>query len=157
MINLYELYISHRPTECKLPDFYLARINNPTSSVWYKAQPLGIHQIEGVTKRFMSSIGKTGYYTNTSLRRSAKTRLVKAGIPKEVVKKRMGHISDADEVYIHEQLMEREMGSILSGSNPQPVSSVVPSTSFLSESEQEANKPNKTIIFNNCSFNNCTF
>ena len=125
--------------------------------MWYKAQPLGIHQIEGVTKRFMSSIGKTGYYTNTSLRRSAKTRLVKAGIPKEVVKKRMGHISDADEVYIHEQLMEREMGSILSGSNPQPVSSVVPSTSFLSESEQEANKPNKTIIFNNCSFNNCTF
>ena len=159
MIHLYELYISHRPNNCKLNDFHLACINKPTSSTWYKGQPLGIHQIERVTKNLMSRIGKSGHFTNTSLRRTAKTRLVEAGIPREVIKKRMGHISEADEVYIHERVMEKKMGRILSNSTSQIVSTQSSSASFYSRQEQEEGNDvhPRSITFNSCSFTNCTF
>ena len=40
----------------------------------------------------MSSIGDGKFYTNTSLRCIAKTRLVEAGIPQELAGKKTGHM-----------------------------------------------------------------
>ena len=76
-------------------------MHSVTKNVWYKNQAFGIHSIQKVTASLMQSIGKAGYFTNTSNRRTAKTRLTLAGIPREISKQKTGHISMADEVYIH--------------------------------------------------------
>ena len=77
-------------------------------------QPLGIHQIEKFTQNLMKRLGKEGYYTNTSLRRTSKSRMVAAGIPREITKKRIRHLSKIDTVYINEHVMERKISDALS-------------------------------------------
>jgi len=57
----------------------------------------------------MSSVGDGKFYSNTSLRRTAKTRLVEAGIPQELARKKTGHTSSADAVYLHAGTAERQM------------------------------------------------
>ena len=107
--------------------------------------------MEKVTQTLMNSLGKDGYYTNTSLRRSAKTRLVEAGVPREVTKKRIGHISSSDEVYVAETSMEREMCDILSGEHSAPNDQV------NCESDKSSGSTSHTFVFNNCSFSGCNF
>ena len=150
LINLYKEYVSHRPITDRT-EFHLACIVSPKSTVWYKNQPLGIHSIEKVTKTLMKSLGKEGYYTNASLRRTAKTRLVEAGIPREVTKKRIGHISNSDEVYVAQNSMDRQMSDILSGEY----------SSVTRQVNQQSNNTDKstsnTFVFNNCTFSGCNF
>lgn len=49
-----------------------------------------------MTKDMMQWFGKIAYYTNTSLRRWSKLRLVEGRIPREVTKRPIGHLSEAD-------------------------------------------------------------
>lgn len=150
LVNLYKKYVSKRPITDRT-EFHLACIINPKTTVWYKNAPLGIHSLEKVTKTLMKSLGKEGYYTNTSLRRSAKTRLVEAGIPREVTKKRIGHISTSDEVYVAQTSMERDMCEILSGEH---------STNQVDlnfEKTSGSGSTSHTLVFNNCSFSGCNF
>lgn len=59
-IQLYKAYLSHHPETNNghgNPAFYLAYIPNPTTNVWYKSCPLGIHSIQSATKSVMQSIG----------------------------------------------------------------------------------------------------
>lgn len=71
--------------------FYLTPLPAPKGEIWYKQAPFGIHSIEKVVKRVMEELGVDGYYTNTSLRRTATTRLVMdSGIPNKVAKKVTG-------------------------------------------------------------------
>lgn len=103
VIRLYKKYISHRPESngrkgCLA--FYLTPLQTPIGNCWYKCVPMGVHSIEKVTKSIMQTAGYDGFYTNTSLRRSAKTRLVKCETPKELARKITGHVSDADNAYV---------------------------------------------------------
>ena len=116
IVRLYKTFISHRPETHGSKghsSFYLSPILNPTGDIWYKCCPLGIHQIEKVTKKLMLSIGITGNFTNTSLRRTAKTRMIAAGIPNEVTKRRIGHISEADRAHIHVESLQSKITSAL--------------------------------------------
>jgi hypothetical protein len=66
------------------------------SGYWYKAVPLaGIHSIEGTTRRLMLTIDKEEsrekkIFTNSSLRCTSQMRHLIAGLPKEVIQKRLG-------------------------------------------------------------------
>ena len=87
LVSLYKKYVEHRPTHEVGEPLHLACIVNPKSKVWYKRQRLGIHSIEEVVKKLMhDGLGKEGFYSNSSLRRSAKTRMVEGGIPRELSK-----------------------------------------------------------------------
>lgn len=143
VISIYKKYISHRPPSAIDGAFHLACIPAPKTSVWYKNGPLGIHSIEKVTKDLMMKLGKDGYYTNTSLRRTTKTRLVEGGIPREVAKRRIGHISNADATYVCEMAMEAKVSRLLYNDTTNNIT--IPTT----------DSP-KSIIFNNCVFNNCS-
>ena len=68
-----------------------------------------------VTRDLMTRLGKEGYFTNTSLRRTAKSRVVEAGIPREFAKRRIGHLSEADVVYVGEEVMEKQISNVLYG------------------------------------------
>ena len=94
LVNLYKKYVSKHPITDRT-EFNLACIKNSKTTVWYINAHLGIHSFEKVTKTLIKSLGKEGYYTNTSHRRSVITRLVEAGIPREVTKKRNDDLYDS--------------------------------------------------------------
>jgi hypothetical protein len=79
VVRLYKEYISHRPNDSEDLPFYLTPIpsNQVKSHVWYKKVAMGIHSIEQVTKNVMKSleVEPDNFYSNTSLRRTAKCRL----------------------------------------------------------------------------------
>lgn len=153
VIKMYREYVSHRPEThgakgCTA--FYLTPLpqKQVKGPIWFKAIPLGIHAIEKRTKTIMEPVDANSFYSNTSLRRTSKTRLVEAGIPQEVVTKKTGRISEvADRVYIGEHVYQEKMSMALYGSE-------APQTS--SENVNGMNRK-ASISFTNCSFNNCTF
>lgn len=72
--------------------FYLTALNAPVGNIWYKNQPMGIHTIEKAVKRIMGHANVDGHFTNTSLRRTARTRMMEAGIPNKIAKKMIGKL-----------------------------------------------------------------
>lgn len=103
VIRLYKAYLSHRPeTNGESGDsaFYLTPLVCPKGNIWFKRVPYGVHSIERTVKRLMESAGIEGYFTNTSLRRTARTRLIDGGIPDKVARKVTGHLSSAEDTYI---------------------------------------------------------
>lgn len=119
VINLYKTYVSHRPESNERPSclaFYLTPYQSPKTKCWYKSSPMGVNTISGALKRLtsMANDGKT--YSNTSLRRTAKTRIVNAGISSEVAKMKTGHESNAAQDYFESSAQhERKMASAIYG------------------------------------------
>ena len=118
-VNFYKKYIQHRPEMNGLKGcsaFYLAVIPNPKTKVWYKASPLGVHSIQNVTRSLLSSINESGYFTNTSLRRTSQNRLLQANIPSEIIQKKTGRVSNiADLAYTDTAAFEKKMSNALYG------------------------------------------
>ena len=63
----------------------------------------------------MKGIDDGHFYSNTSLRRTAKTRLVVGGIPKEIAMKKTGHTSNADLSYVDPESSEEKMCDVIYG------------------------------------------
>lgn len=118
-IEIYKRYISHRPESNGKNGhsaFYLAIIDNPATNVWYKASPIGVHSIRDVTKRLLKSLNPSEFYTNTSLRRTAQTRLTEANIAPAVISKKTGRISTAaTSAYVDSAVFEKRMSTVLHG------------------------------------------
>ena len=153
VVKMYKEYIRRRPDDaCK--SFYLTPLpeHQIKEKCWYKRNAMGIHKIENTVKILMKSIAKDDeFYTNTSLRRTAKTRLVQGGITKEVAELKTGRISDkADKAYIHTELFEQDMSKVLYGFGEASADSGV---SGFPPSKCEP----KSFNFNACTFNNCSF
>jgi hypothetical protein len=154
-VRLYKKYITHRPETNGMkgnPSFYLAIIDNPKSNVWYKSSPLGVHSIESVVKKVMEKCGKKGFFSNTSLRRTAMTRLISGDIPDKVIQKKTGRTSDlSDRSYIDMNLQERRMSECLHGAR----STLMNASSSISFDKKMNEGPK--LCFNNCSFTSCQF
>lgn len=74
--------------------FYLTPIQKPKSNVWFKCLPMGVNSIGKCLKRLTMSVNTDDEnFTNSSLRRTAKTRLCESGIPREVSNKKTGKTS----------------------------------------------------------------
>ena len=153
VIKMYNEYVSHRPETHGLKGceaFYLTPLPQAKSTIWFKAVPLGVHAIEKRTKTMMDTVDANSFYSNTSLRRTAKTRLVEVGIPQEVVSKKTGRISEvSDRVYIGEHVFQEKMSMVLYGAETMQATS-------STENRNEINKK-ASMMFTNCSFNNCHF
>ena len=85
---------------------------NCTRSMYWNVQQQNLISSGLYHKPQNESLAKEGYYTNTILRRSANTRVVEAGIPREETMK-TGHISTY--VYFAQKSMETDIYEILSG------------------------------------------
>ena len=117
VVAVYKFYVEHRPEtngQSNCSAFYLTPINNPKSRVWFKASPIGVNTIAKTVSRLLGNLGDGKFYTNTSLRRTAKTRLMEAGISAALAKKKTGHFSSADETYIDASSSEKRMCIALS-------------------------------------------
>jgi hypothetical protein len=93
IVQLYKDYISHRPEAHDKPGhsaFYLTPIPNPKGTLWFKNIPVGINTISSNLKKIMSSNDDGNFYSNTSLRRTAKTRLTESGISRDLTMKKTG-------------------------------------------------------------------
>ena len=60
---------------------------------------MGINSLKKVVKNLLGKANIEGYFTNHSLRRTGRSRLFQAGVEWKIVKKVMGHASDAIDSY----------------------------------------------------------
>ena len=148
-VKCYKRNVSQRPESnggkpCEA--FYLG-IGNSKNGQWYKSVPLGLHSIQNTTKNLFKAMDLKGFVSNSSLRRTAQTRLLQGGVQKEIIQKKTGRLSDsADSAYIDRKLFERQMSSVLYGEACQTVN---PSTS----SSNEGNLPFNCVNCSNCTIN----
>lgn len=154
VVRLYKVYLSRRPEhhhEAGCSAFYLTPLVNPSGNRWYKAVPMGKNTIASTIKRITSSLPNANdlFYSNTSMRRTAKTRLVESGIPKELCAKKTGHLSNADETYIDTCQQEKVMTNALYGQSSSNKTSTV---NIKSTSSQECTMDQ---VFKMNTFNNC--
>ena len=117
-INIYKKYIQHRPESSGKAGnaaFYLAIIDTPKTNTWFKSSPMGIHSLQSATKRMLSQVD-SGYFTNTSLRRTCQNRLLHSGLPNEIIHKKTGRVScSADQAYIDSAKYEKAMSCAIYG------------------------------------------
>lgn len=115
-VRLYKLYTDRR-ISISCPAFYLTPLQNPTKSEWYKCCPMGIHSIQNATKQLTSCLNMSEkFFTNSSLRRTSQNRLIEASVPKEIIQKKTGRISEvADAAYIDSSEYEQTMSRALHG------------------------------------------
>lgn len=100
IVNIYEKYVSHRPTSrnCS-PAFYLRPLVKPSENVWYSCQRQGIHQLTKTVKRLCSAAGLEGFFTNHSLRATAASRLYEKQFDEQLICETTGHRSSAVRSY----------------------------------------------------------
>ena len=135
-VRLFREYLSHRPL-CLADNgpFYLARIENPTSEVWYKKQRLGMNTIDTMMKTIIkdSSVETSGKrLTNHSARKTLVKKLRVSNVERESIIQVTGHantksLDDYDEGSEQEQ---QRLSHIIS--KRQAVSSHAASTSTSS-------------------------
>ena len=114
---------------------------------WYKSVPLGIHSIESTTKNTMKNLSdEEGFFTNTSLRRTAKNRMIQNGIPPEVAAKKTGRIYEmADQAYISKDLFERQMTHALYGNKEHVIDNHIEKEVRFSESVSSVTTSSKVV------------
>lgn len=150
VIAMYKMYIAHRQKIDGINSFYLTPNVSPQGK-WYRKIPFGIHSIEKVTRELMKSMKDNNhenqFYSNTSLRRTAKQRLIDAGISKEIAQTKTGRISEkADKCYFTADQFNERMTNILYSESP----STSVSTTVSSAAQVK-------LSFSNCTFENCSF
>jgi len=81
-VRIFEEYIKRRPESMNSPHspFYLATIQKPTSTIWYKTQPLGVNSLCKFMREIAQSSGLTGRFTNHSARRTMLSTLRKENV-----------------------------------------------------------------------------
>ncbi len=101
LVRLYQKYVSLCPTDPKSDALYKYGLTESkrTPRQWYCDKPLGINSISKCVANLMKQAGKSGNYTNHSLRVTAATRMFESGIEEQLVKEKTGHKSDAVRSY----------------------------------------------------------
>ncbi|XP_070560277.1 uncharacterized protein [Ptychodera flava] len=92
-VETYRQFASRRPQEMNTPDspFYLSINYTPTTHIWYKKNPMGPNKLANVVKTMCNKAGISGKKTNHSMRKTAITNLLHAGIPPTQVQQLSGH------------------------------------------------------------------
>ena len=98
-VRLVDKYLSLCPLYYKKDNFYLQALQKPLPTQWYAGQVIGTNTISKVVSEIMEKGDILGFFTNHSLRRSAGTRLFRAGVDRKLVKEVTGHKSDAVDNY----------------------------------------------------------
>ncbi len=126
LVRLYQKYVSLCPTEPKSDALYKYGLveGKRTPRQWYCDKPLGINSISKCVSNLMKQAGKTGNYSNHSLRVTAAMRMFEGRIEEQLIKEKTGHKSDAVRSYkrTSDSLMkEAEMAVLCPGPKNQLV------------------------------------
>ena len=105
LVRLYQLYISHRPTN--VPHFYLTPLRKKIDDVWYSKVPVGHNTLSQTVGRLCKLAGITGFKTNHSLRVTSATRLFQSGIDEQLIMSHTGHRS-IDGVRSYKRISEEQ-------------------------------------------------
>ena len=152
LVRLYKKYISLRPKDGKCNAFYLKPLKNKKTDIWYADQPIGVNSIAKIVK---SLVGKDGYFTNHSLRRTAVSRLNQAGCSIEAVKKRTGHRT-TEGVMAYDQRNEDDLRKESNALYGIPEVAACSSNVFKSSSEKHdetLKNPLCGAVLQNCTIN----
>ena len=77
---------------------------------------MGINQVAKIVKKLTSCLDDNKTYSNNSLRRTTKTRLVEHNIPNEISRRIVGHLSSSDVSYIGQNALEKKSLAAIKGS-----------------------------------------
>ena len=119
-IAFYELIQEHRPLECLGDDspFFLtinSRGCKSTEKKWYKNMPMGINTLGKIIKTMAEKAGIKGKKTNHSLRRTACSDLLNAGVAPTAIQQLTGHknVQSVTNYVVADKYLQKEMCSIL--------------------------------------------
>ena len=108
---------------------------------WYTNQVMGHNRIGSIMKRMATHAGLDGKFTNHSVRRTACSQLVRAGIPLTVIAQLTGHknIGSLLGYTTASKGQQREMANILmnQGKRPAPKSSATNKKRKISNEQEE--------------------
>ena len=125
-VRIVGKYISLLPKTGLKPNLYLHSLKLTKPNLWYCETPLGINKVRSVVSDMLKHAGLDGFFTNHSLRRTAATRLFRAGKNVKLIKEITGHVSNAVEKYeITSDEQRMELSSIIQGEKPIEPSEVV--------------------------------
>ena len=98
LVHLLDPYFSKRPEfKPDSPDkdaFYLRPAASDSSAQWYYARPIGHNMLKGMLKAMYKQAGlNCEGISNHSLRATAATRMLNAGLPEKVIMDRTAHHS----------------------------------------------------------------
>ena len=99
IVNLYELYMLHRPIHLNLDDFYLRPLAVVRNNNWYACQPIGRNTLSKVVAKLAEQAGLKGKFSNHSLRATAASRLYNANVDEQLISEVTGHRSNAVRSY----------------------------------------------------------
>ena len=99
IVNIYELYMSHRPIHLKIDDFYLHPLASVRGNTWYSSQPIGRNALSKVVAKLAEQAGLKGNFSNHSLRATAASRLYNANVDEQLISEVTGHRSNAVQGY----------------------------------------------------------
>ena len=113
-VRLVAKYINLLSKVGKKPNLYLHSMRKPKPNCWFTTSPLGINKVRTVVSQMLKDAGLDGFFTNHSLRRTAATRLFRAGTNVKLIKEITGPVSDAVEKYqITSDQQRMQLSSIL--------------------------------------------
>ena len=95
IVNLFDMYMSHRPVHINLDDFYLRPLANPCANIWYASQPIGHNTLSKIVGKLAETAGLKGHYSNHSLHATAATQLYHANFDEQLITEVTGHRSNA--------------------------------------------------------------
>ncbi len=120
LVRLYQKYVNLCPPDPKSDALYKYGLSESkrTPRQWYCDKPLGINSISKCVSNLMKQAGKSGNFTNHSLRVTAATRMFEGGIEEQLVKEKTGHKSDAVRNYkrTSDTLMQNAERAVICGS-----------------------------------------
>ena len=112
IVKLYEMYISHRPTDPKCSSgFYLRPLANPRGNVWYSCQLMGHFKLSLVMSGMAKRAKMEGKVTNHSLRATAASRLYQDNADEQLVMETTGHRSTSS-VRSNKRTSDRQMATV---------------------------------------------
>ena len=142
-IETYRQFANRRPPAMNTPDspFYLSINYTPSTEVWFKNNPMGQNKLANVVKTMCSKAGIAGKKTNHSMRKTAITNLLHAGIPPTQVQQLSGHanVQSINNYAVASLEQQNEMSNILCNANKDE-SAVVPSGNSIAAAKP-ANQP----------------
>ena len=156
-VQLFKEYLSRRPPVLRESGpFYLAMIDHPKSSIWYKKQRLGVNSIDGMMKNLIkntsleSSVKKL---TNHSARKTLVKKLRAASVERQSIIQVTGHANERS-LNDYDEGSEREQQRLSNIISSAPQSTVVSSQRISSPSNSSTGSQ-QTHGFSVNNFHNC--
>lgn len=123
-VSAYKQFREHRPEAMLHPDapFYLGVIQNPTTKVWYRSQPMGQNLLGSMMKTMASNASLNGKFTNHSVRKTMISQLLHSGVNPTTVVQLSGHksLQSLQNYHTASYGQQKQMAQILSSNANMP-------------------------------------